>query len=71
VAVVAVAVVVGQAVQRSPGGAPVAAAAGGLVSGFGAQQPACVDPVASLGGRRVTLRPVRLAGMVAAAAVPH
>jgi hypothetical protein len=62
---------VGQAFQRGPGGAPVVPAAGGLLSGFGAQQPAWVDPVASLGGRRVALRPVRLADTLAATAVPH
>ena len=41
------------------------------MAGFGAQQPAWVDPVAFLGGRRVTLRPVRLADTLAATAVPH
>jgi uncharacterized protein (TIGR02679 family) len=39
VAVVAVAAPAGQVLQRGPGGLPVAAAAGAVAPGFGAQQP--------------------------------
>src|SRR4029453_19017511 len=45
VAVVAVAAPAGQVLQHGPGDAPVAAPAGGVAAGFGAQQPAQPDPV--------------------------
>ena len=51
VAVVVVAVVVGQALQRRPDALPVAAAAGGVVAWFASEQPARANPVA-LGGHR-------------------
>jgi hypothetical protein len=41
----AAAVVVGQALQRGPGGLPVAAPAGVVAAGLGAQQPTRVDLV--------------------------
>jgi hypothetical protein len=69
VAVVTVAVVAGQPLQRGPGALPVAPAAGCLPSRFGTQQPAGVDLVASPGGRGVALHALWPAGTLAAAAV--
>jgi hypothetical protein len=60
------AVVVGQPLQRSPGVLPVAPAAGAGAAGLGAQQPARIDPVASLGGG-LALCSDRLSGTLAAA----
>jgi hypothetical protein len=60
VAVVTVAVVVGEALQGRPGAVPVAAPAGGVAVWFGAQQPAQVGPALPLVGRRPPARPAAL-----------
>jgi hypothetical protein len=71
-ALVAVVVALGQALEGGTGGVPVAAAAGGVAAGFGAQQPARVGPVATLRklGRRLPVGPL-LVALAAAAAPVH